>query len=219
MSTNKTTDAPESNRLGIKGPPIRLQPGTINDLADRIIDVRARVDDLKEQRGVALLDSREFDSTELQQLETELDALVHAEGEAARRQRAAEEAAKERRREEVRKSIREIERKRLDAVRAAENAAVCLMVALRDTETYSASLDANFRLLGVISDKTTPESVKERFSRRLTATLKPLLVWGWRHYGSITFHEPRDCDAAQDWAQQESVLLEDHLSKALSPNQ
>jgi hypothetical protein len=111
--------------------------------------------------------------------------------------------------------VRNTEHLRREAIRSAENAAIGMMVALRDVQTYSDKLDRDMRALGVISGETAPDAVHERFSRRLTAVLRPLLTSN-RYYGQIEFPEPQDCFAGE-WEVAEVALLAPDITKALQP--
>ncbi len=205
------------NTLTFDGDPIEMQPGTINALADRRRYTESRLQELKNRRGVALLDNEAFTGDdEIAELEIDLDAIRVAEGEATSRKREALEVALEKRRDAARDKVREFERLRLDAVEAAHSAAIGMMVALRDVQTYSEKLDRELRSVGVVSLDTPPEGINERFSRRLTAVMRPLLTNGGYEYGSISFPGPLDCWAGE-WRTAEEKLLAPAVKKALQP--
>ncbi len=183
-----------------------------SSLADRLLDVSAQLDDLREQRGVAYLDGKPFDTSQIRALEEEFETLRNAEAEAVRRERIEAEMAQERRRQEVRKHIADTEPKRLEAIMAAETAATALVVALKDIETFSQELDTSLSKLGVRCADLSPDSVKTRFSNRLSAAMRPILTRGWREYGDIVFPNPFD-SWMREWVPAEMQLIAPVIAK------
>lgn len=184
-----------------------------SSLADRLLDVSAQLEDLREQRGIAYLDSKPFDTSQIRALEEEFEALREAEAEAVRRERIEAEKAQERRRQEVRKHIADTEPKRLEAIMAAETAATALVVALKDIETYSQELDSDLSKLGVRCADLSPDAVKTRFSNRLSGAMRPIMTGGWRRYGDIEFPNPFD-SWLREWVPAEMSLLAPVIAKA-----
>ncbi|MEI9414725.1 hypothetical protein [Mesorhizobium sp. Cs1321R2N1] len=136
-----------------------------------------------------MLDAKSFDSRELAALETELQAIDAAEGEAMRREREAATAAEKARRDGLRQKLERFNEDRLEAAERAEKAARDLceagklwIAANGDCARIVRALNATGGGAGLL-DATETET---RLSLMLTNVLKPL-VGLRRKFGMIAF--------------------------------
>jgi len=177
-----------------------------------------KLETLRKERGVAKLDGHAFDSALIRAAEAELDALDAAEGEAVKRERVEYEAEMERRRAAARSEVTRIEEQRLEAVKAAHTAAIDMMVALMDVQTYADKLSTTLRTLGVKSWDAPSSSTRDRLSRRLACVMGSLMTSG-QQYGAIAFPEPVSTYSVE-WLSDERRLLAPDIERALheTPN-
>ncbi|TIP43665.1 hypothetical protein [Mesorhizobium sp.] len=161
-----------------------------------------------------MLDATIFDARELTALESELDALNEAEGEATRRQREQAAAAEQQRLANLRKTLTVVEEHRLEAVDRAEQAARDLCDALKEVRARSADATQLLRALGVhpAVHLDTYES-EFRLSLRFAAAIKPLVGLG-RRFGMMVFPEART-PFDQPWRAAEAAIASPDISKAL----
>ncbi|TPJ85523.1 hypothetical protein FJ434_16490 [Mesorhizobium sp. B2-5-13] len=159
------------------------------DFAKRRATAETRIAALQQARGVAMLDAKSFDSRELTALETELDAINAAEGEAARRVREAVAAAEKARIASLRTKLAKVNEERLEAAGQAEKAArdfteqtKLWIAANADAARLVRSLNKTGGGAGLFDAGET----EQRISRFLTNVLKPLTGLG-RKLGQITF--------------------------------
>ncbi|MGV2104392.1 hypothetical protein [Rhizobium sp. 21-4511-3d] len=218
MLTTEPSTEP-SNAVTWDGQPVTLRRAGVDDITDRKLDVEARLKELRRQRGIALLDNKPFDGSEISALEDELDALTEAEGEATRRQRAAEATELAKRREAARTDVRLYEQCRQEAIKAAELAALDLYVALQDVSTYCEKLSRSITSLGGRPWETTSGAVRERLSQRLTVLMRPLLgrnpqQSGTTFYGSIEFPEPQETMSGE-WVPAEAAAVAAEIKQIL----
>jgi hypothetical protein len=160
------------------------------DWGTRRLDAQARLSELRNARGVALLDGRPFDDGEITRAEAELDAIEVAQVEAARRGR--DEAAAVHRQAVARKKakLRKMFKERMQAVDDAENACVGLMLALKaihDTDMSMRGLiaDLGYRLPAGLS----AVSIELRLSLRISDALSAAIARSGK-FGRINFAAP-----------------------------
>jgi hypothetical protein len=160
------------------------------DWGTRRLDAQARLSDLRNARGVALLDGKPFDDGDIARAEAELDAIEVAQVETARRER--QEATTVRLQAAARKKakLRKMFKERMQAVDDAENACVGLMLALKaihDTDMSMRGLiaDLGYRLPNGLS--TMP--VELRLSLRISDALSAAIARGGK-FGRINFAAP-----------------------------
>ncbi|PTE11544.1 hypothetical protein [Mesorhizobium helmanticense] len=184
------------------------------DLARRRTTTETRIATLRQARGVAMLDAKSFDSRELTALETELEAIEAAEGEAVRRERDQAAAAEQERLANLRKTLTIVEENRLEAVDRAEKAARDLCDALKEVRARSADATKLLRSLGVRPAVQLDVYESEfRLSLRFAAALKPL-VGLRRRYGQIAFPEART-PYDKGWRAEEQAIATPDISRAL----
>lgn len=177
-----------------------------------------KLETLRKERGVARLDGQAFDNALITAAEAELDALDAAEGEAVKRERIEYEAEMKRRRSVARSEVLRLEEQRLEAVQAAHTAAIDMMVALMDIQTYADKLSTTLQTLGVSSWEAPASGTRDRLSRRLASVMGPLMTSS-RQYGAIAFPEPVSTYSAE-WLTDERRLLAADIERALheTPN-
>lgn len=187
---------------------------TDNDITWRKVQTEARLDALRAQRGIAMLDGTEFDSATVTELEQELDALTSAEGEAARRERVLLAQAEEQRQDNLRQLLAMVNDQRMEGIERAEKAAHELTDALKDVMARSADTVKIVRALDCgPALRLDAYEVESRLSQRLTAALKP--VTGLRRrFGHIMFPEAQTRYAGT-WVAGESAETEHDISRAL----
>jgi hypothetical protein len=185
------------------------------DLAKRRTTAETRIAALEQARGIALLDGKSFDARELTALETELDAINAAEGEAARRVRAAVEAAGQARIDALKEKLERRNTDRLEAVERAEQAARDLCEAAKLWIAANEDCGDLIRSLkqsgggGILNANET----ESRLGFMLACALKPLFGMR-RKLGMVTFPDslPR---FAGNWREAEQTITEPEILAAL----
>lgn len=190
------------------------------DLARRRAAAETRIFALQQARGVALLDGRSFDARELSALETELNAIEAAEGEAARRVRVAVEAAGRARIGALKEKLERRNAERLEAVERAEKAARDLC------EAAKLWIAANGDCADLVRSLNTPKAhakfgagilnaseTESRFGFMLTCALRPLFGLR-RKLGMVTFPEAL-ARFSGNWAETERTITEPEIILAL----
>ncbi|MER9080611.1 hypothetical protein [Mesorhizobium sp. M0895] len=184
------------------------------DFMERRATVEGRLASLRQARGIAMLDATIFDDRELTALESELEALNEAEGEAVRRQREQAAEAEQQRLANLRKKLTVVEENRLEAVDRAEKAARDLCDALKEVRARSADATRLLRALGVRPAVLLDVYELEfRMSLRFAAAIKPLVGLG-RRFGQITFPEART-PYDKPWRAEEQAIANPDISCAL----
>ncbi|CTQ42701.1 hypothetical protein [Roseibium aggregatum] len=188
-----------------------------DELSDLIDKKRSDLVAIRGCQGQAMLDGEPYDSSAAVELTSELDVLESAFSEATRRLRTAQSELREQRTAEVHKRIRNLETEQLVAIARAETAARELLETFQAAHNLTEELREAMDRLGFRRGDISQDGLQERLSRRLTATLKPLLVRGWRRYGAIEFPEPRDCDVV-DWVEDEKRIISAHVENCCAPD-
>lgn len=172
--------------------------------------IEDRIETLKRERGAAKLDGRKFDDSAIGTLETELKALDDADGERARRDRAAAQAEVEEQRAKLRGRVAELEAERLAAVGDAERAARELAGAIgRVIEISMDEASTLHAATGAVPMPLHRTDVENRLSGRLAAVMQTVkgnrcrvghIDWIAGHYKAET-----------DWKEAEQAVLANHL--------
>lgn len=173
--------------------------------------IEDRIETLKRERGAAKLDGRKFDGSAIETLETELAALNDADGERARRDRAAAQAEIEEQRTKLRGQLATIEQDRLAAVADAEKAARSLSESIGRVIECSGDLATTLhRLTGAVPTELHVAEIENRLASRLSAVMRTTkgrsryrighLDWLASHFSPET-----------NWQEAEKALLEKHL--------
>lgn len=182
-------------------------------MGDRRMAAITRLDELRHEQGIALLEGKEFDHAALTALEREIAGLDIAEGEAARRERTAQEDALEARRKELRGKLGKLEEQRLSALERAEQAATELSDAIQEARTHGADIFTAVRMLGYAPPRSLDSyEFEHRLSWRLAAILKP--ITGLRRtFGQISFPDvqPR---FSGPWRNAEAKLADPEITPA-----
>lgn len=173
--------------------------------------IEDRIEALKRERGAAKLDGRKFDGSAIETLETELAALNDADGERARRDRAAAQAEVEEERAKLRSQLATIEQDRLAAIADAEKAARALSESIGRVIEFSGEMAATLhRLTGTVPMELHVPAIENRLASRLSAVMRTTkgrsryrighLDWLASHFSPET-----------DWREAEQALLEKYL--------
>lgn len=178
-----------------------------------------RLDELRRERGEALLDGTPIDNQTIIDAEAALDAISAAEAGQEARARSAWAARESERKERLREQLEGVMTERTTAMDNAEKACWALATALTALLDTSANACQIFQALGLRQPlHLSVASVKLRAGMRISAILHP--VTG-RTFGNITFPEARgpilpdgtrladswsDADANQIAAQMAAVL-------------
>ncbi len=188
----------------------------MTDIAERRTEAETKLSELRTARGAATLDGKNFDPAEIASLESEIASLDAAEGEQARRERAATESKRRKRLSELRKELAALEATRLGEIQDANMAARTL------AETISKHFDTVRQMSEVahaISSESAPiplqaPAVALRLSARLSAVMGG--ITGYRHrLGHIEWLGSSLYRAADDWRALEAALMERHLNPLL----
>ena len=179
-------------------------------------EAEAKLGKLRSQRGVATLDGKKFDASEIDALEHEVDALGEAAGEQTRRER--EEAQQEftQRRAEMRKELAKLEDVRLRAVQDANLSCRKLAESIGqiiDTTRQEAEV-AHAITGGAAPIPLQQPDIISRIVGRLSAVMSS--IPGHRNrLGNIVWRGASLYSHADDWRQCEATLLEPHLKQLL----
>ena len=171
-----------------------------------------KLSELRSQRGAATLDGKEFDVTELNALEHEVDALGEAAGEQTRRER--EEAQQEfaKRRAEMRKELTKLEDVRLRAVQDANLSCRKLAESIGqiiDTTRQEAEV-AHAITGGAAPIPLQQPDIISRIVGRLSAVMSS--IPGHRNrLGNIEWRGASLYRPSDNWREEEAKLLEGHL--------
>ena len=184
----------------------------MTDIAERRSEAETKLGKLRSQRGAAVLDDKKFDPAELNALESELVSLDAAEGEQARRERAAAQAGRLKRLTELRKQLSTLEDVRLRAVQDANQAARDL------ARSFERVLTANAEMAKVATEITGGKApsilgahgLVSRLAGRLAAVMQSIPGYPAR-FGSIVWQGASLYRAADDWRALEQTAFEPHL--------
>ena len=171
-----------------------------------------KLTELRSQRGAATLDGKKFDPPELNDLESELASLDAAEGEQARRERAAAQAERLKRLTELRKQLSALEATRLGAVQDANMAARDLARAIERVLTTNAEMA---KVATEITGGKAPSilgahGLVQRLAGRLAAVMQSIPGHPAR-FGSIEWSGASLFRPQDDWRALEQKVFEPHL--------
>jgi hypothetical protein len=183
------------------------------DLDERRRSVEDRLLSMRHAQGVALLDGTEFDSSTLDSLAGELEAITAAEGEDARRKRQQTATAEQERLANLRVTLGVVEEHRLEAVDRAEKAARDLAEALKEVRARAADAKDLVRAMGVSSIVLDVHEQEFRMGQRVSAALKPV-VGLRRRYGQIILPETRT-EFDKPWRDGEKAIASADINRAL----
>lgn len=178
---------------------------------DRVA-IETKLDSLRRDRGAALLDGRKFDAGEISRLENDLAALDDANGERARRQRAAAQAEWQCEQAQQRARVVTLEADRLAAVAVAEQAARSLAAAIG--KVIEVSMDeaaALHKATGAAPMALHRPDVENRLAGRLSAVMQT--VKGHRHRVGHIDWIAGHFRPETDWRQAEQDLLQRHIQQ------
>lgn len=173
-------------------------------LDDRKTEVLSRLDELRQARGSAYLDGAPFDHADIETAERELEAIVAAEGEAARRERATHAKAVEVRRREMWVAVARTEERRLAAVDDAQKAAKDMAAAIAQALACGVEITDLASQLDPAMMLSLRDDFAERLSRHLAMELRAAVAFN-RKWGAIQFPEHRDCDRGSWRAAEEKI--------------
>ncbi len=173
-------------------------------LDHRKSEVLSRLDELRQARGTAYLDGAPFDYADIEAAERELEAIVAAEGEAARRERAAHAEAADARRREMWAMVARTEKRRLEALDKAQKAAKDMAAAIAETLACGVEITNLTHQLDPSLKLSLRDDFAERLSRHLSTELRAAIRFD-RKWGAIQFPEHRDCDRGSWRAAEEKI--------------
>jgi hypothetical protein len=183
------------------------------DIGARRHEAGERLEQLRHQQGVALLDGKQFEDVGIAELEREMSALDVAEGEQLRRHREAQAAAEKERLANLRQTLSIVEEQRLEAVDRAETAARDLCEAVKEALARSADAARLLRALNVSTIQLDTYEAEFRLSVRITCALKPLAGIKAR-FGQISFPAAR-APFDEPWRPAEAAIAEPNITRAL----
>lgn len=169
---------------------------------------------LRVERGSALLDNSQFDSSRIDALENEIDAISHAEAEAVRRERAAEAERLEALRRTLAAELQEKEQARLACLAEAEQAARKLVASLKDVLQLASAERYCIVRMGVgVPSELFEEELTRRVGERLGAQLSELRPYPPRLGQSVTWRStPSWVPASESWVDAELKALGNKIS-------
>lgn len=191
------------------------------DWSGRKLGAIDNLDQLRRERGVALLDGKPFDDRTIVQAEAELDAIDAAEVEAERRRRVAQEAAVQARRAELTAHLTETVDVRSKAITEAELATYKLASSLEQLLATSKDISRTMQALGHNAPMSMDEnSVKLRASLRMAAILGPVCGSA---FGRISFpiargpHLADGTSLRDSWHDSDALKIASDLSNLINP--
>lgn len=177
------------------------------------IAAEARLALAEKRAGESYLDAETYDASTIIAAEADLVAIRAAEGELARRERAATVAAEAARVAAARERLIETEAKRLDAVEWAETAARNLSAALIEVMAHGRDVTRLVRSLG--GGSCLPLDSYDhamRLSCRLSSAMTPL-CGVTRRFGQVAFGTDRP-PFDQPWRAAEEAIGRNEVTKA-----
>lgn len=187
---------------------------TFIDFHGRRAALEVQIADAQERQGAALLDGRPFDASGLAELHGQLNALIAAEGEQARRERDKLERQEQKRLASLRATLEQVEQDRLAACDRAQAAARELAKAMSEIVARSADAATISGALGARGGSELVQTeVETRLSVRLTHALAPL-IGRRRRWGSITVPEAWERYGGS-WRDGEQAVFADRFNKAM----
>lgn len=198
-----------------------LTTDVIPDWTTRKREAIDRLDQLRRDRGVALLDGQSFDDRSIIHAEAELDAIDAAEVEAERRRRVEQEAAVARRRAELRAHLVETLDARSKAINEAELATYKLASALELLLTTSKDVSRTIQGLGYRAPGNMDENtIKLRASLRMAAILGPVCGNTFGRISLPVARGPHLADGTSlldSWHDADALKIASEISKAIAP--
>ncbi|MBB3288755.1 MULTISPECIES: hypothetical protein [unclassified Rhizobium] len=156
----------------------------VHDWSARRQTAQTLLDELRQERGIALLEGKSFDHKRILDAEAQLDALQIAEVEAERRRRENTERERLAQIKAKKAELRHLQNLRLSAIDDAENAAVGLMLALKQLSATTLKASAAINALGFpVPVSLSPSEVDLRTSIRVASILSEATSNG--HLGLI----------------------------------
>jgi hypothetical protein len=167
-------------------------------LDDRAVELRGRLEGLREERGRALLTGVAFDSGVIASIEIELAALADGQAEYARQQQQASADAERERQAKLRGQLVKAEARRLAAITRLEAATREFAEAIADSE---AETQAEKRLLHALGQSTLQLRDADHLSMLAFGVLRAggRPHWGFMGFGDGGSVSARGLDA---WAPQ-----------------
>jgi hypothetical protein len=179
-----------------------------------------RLEELRRERGEALLDGKPFDNQSIIEAEAALDALSAAEAGQETRARSAWAEREAERKSRLREQLESVLTDRTEAMNNAEKACWSLVTALTALFETSANACSIFQALDLRQPMhLNTQSVKLRAAIRIAAILRP--VTG-RTFGNITFPDaqgpilPDGTRLADSWSEADSHKIAAELAAALT---
>ena len=189
----------------------------VTDLVERRTQAENLLLELKGLRGTAMLDGQPFDSSEIQSLEAELNAVSEAEAEKIRRERAAVWDKRMKRRAELRKELAALEATRLAEIQEMNSAARTLAETIgKNISTVAGMAEVAHALSGTsVPTPLNPHANASRLSGRLAAIMGAI-SGSRRRFGNIEWLGASLYSPADNWRLLEEELMELHLSPLLN---
>lgn len=185
-------------------------PASMDFMARRMA-LMARIEELVQEEGAALLDGKSFNRVPLDRRRAELEALDAAEGESVRRDDARQAIADAERRKVLTAALATAEEQRLAAIDRAERAAremADALVAARKAAQELVAIGSQLGRRPVIQLAALDHD--DRLSRHLSFVLRP--VTGLRRrFGSIPFPEANH-HYGKPWRASEADLVGPYLN-------
>ena len=197
---------------------INRSRNTISETAETMTDRRAELSDklaeLRSERTAAILDGKSYPMTGIMEIEAELAGFDEAEGELARRERAARDEAIAKGRAAMRKKIALAEENRLSALQAAEKAARELNDAILEALEHCGEVADGCRALGLPAPAHVhPDGLRDRLSWRLAYVMRDVIDFR-RRFGAAVFPEPQDRFSPR-WHEAEADIAKSDIERIL----
>lgn len=185
------------------------------DITARISEAETKLVALRAKRGAAALDGDDsFDAAEYAAIAAEVEALRDAESIHVHRQREGARGAREARKAEQRNHLKELERKRIDALQSAEEGARQLAAGLERALSLNDQMAAAaHEITGAVPTPLQALAFTGRLSNRLSAVMSGNKANRYR-FGNLVWPHSM-AKAGDSWAAEESRMLEPHLKPIL----
>jgi hypothetical protein len=172
--------------------------------------------ELRRRRGAAHLDGTDHAALDAEIAKAALAAEVGQDAEAAKvaRERATAATAMAGHKAEQRARLKGLEKKRIEALQAAEEGARGLAAAIDRAITITAEMaSVTHEVVGRVPTPLSDLGFASRLGNRIAAVLST--IKGHKHrIGSLQLHHSM-CKASDSWAVEEARLLDPHLKPIL----
>ena len=186
------------------------------EIAERRHEALTKLDELKRQRGTAVMADKEFDQSEIAALEVELDALNDAEAAAVNKERETLHLKRNEERDKLRGALKALEAERLGIV---QDMNVATRTVAEKVEQLLSTTQQMATAVHALTNEPPPvalmqQNTASRFGSRIGAIMAE--IKGYRNrLGAIEWRGTSLFKAADDWRQMEQKLLHESLTQII----